>query len=161
MIVVVDYGVNNLASVVRALRAGGHAAELTSDPDQVLQAERVLLPGVGNFGVASRTLASTGLGEAVREVATAGRPVAHPTATMSPAVEQAVLGNSGPVSSSLLLARRAGRPGHGPIPLGVLAVAAAAVVGVAGGWRWPQVGPVRRRQPTLVRVRAPPLPQPS
>jgi glutamine amidotransferase len=75
VIVVVDYGVNNLASVVRALRAGGHAAELTSDPDQVRQAERVLLPGVGNFGVASRTLASTGLGEAVREVATAGRPV--------------------------------------------------------------------------------------
>lgn len=75
MIVVVDYGVNNLPSVVRALRAGGHTAELASDPDQVRRAERVLLPGVGNFGVASRTLASTGLGEAVREVAAAGRPV--------------------------------------------------------------------------------------
>ncbi|HEU4680621.1 MAG TPA: imidazole glycerol phosphate synthase subunit HisH [Gemmatimonadales bacterium] len=75
MIVVVDYGVNNLASVVRALRAGGHPAELASDPDQVRRAERVLMPGVGNFGAASRTLASTGLGEAVREVATAGRPV--------------------------------------------------------------------------------------
>lgn len=75
MIVVVDYGVNNLASVVRALRAGGHQAELTSDPDRVRQAERVLVPGVGNFGAASRTLASTGLGDAVREVAAAGRPV--------------------------------------------------------------------------------------
>ncbi len=75
MIAVVDYGVNNLASVVRALRAGGHQADLTSDPDQVRRAERVLLPGVGNFGQASRTLASTGLGEAVREVAGAGRPV--------------------------------------------------------------------------------------
>jgi imidazole glycerol-phosphate synthase subunit HisH len=75
VIVVVDYGVNNLPSVVRALRAGGHTAELASDPDQVRRAERVLLPGVGNFGVASRTLASTGLGEAVREVAAAGRPV--------------------------------------------------------------------------------------
>jgi len=75
VIVVVDYGVNNLASVVRALKAGGHSAELTSDPDQVRQAERVLVPGVGNFGAASRTLASTGLGDAVREVATAGRPV--------------------------------------------------------------------------------------
>ena len=75
MIAVVDYGVNNLASVVRALRAGGHQAELTSDPDQVRAAERVLVPGVGNFGQASRTLTSTGLGEAVREVAGAGRPV--------------------------------------------------------------------------------------
>ena len=75
MIAVVDYGVNNLASVVRALGAARHKAQLTSDPDQVRNAERVLVPGVGNFGQGSRTLASTGLGEAVREVALAGRPV--------------------------------------------------------------------------------------
>ena len=75
MIAVVDYGVNNLASVVRALGAGGHAAELTSNPEQVRRADHVLVPGVGNFGQGSRTLATTGLGEAVREVAAAGRPV--------------------------------------------------------------------------------------
>jgi imidazole glycerol-phosphate synthase subunit HisH len=75
VIAVVDYGVNNLASVVRAVRAGGHPAELVTDPDQIRRVDRVLLPGVGNFGRASRTLASTGLGEAVREVANAGRPV--------------------------------------------------------------------------------------
>jgi imidazole glycerol-phosphate synthase subunit HisH len=75
MIAVVDYGVNNLASVVRALSAGGHAGSLTSDPEQVRRADRVLVPGVGNFGQASRTLASTGLADAVREVAEAGRPV--------------------------------------------------------------------------------------
>ncbi|MGZ8391815.1 MAG: imidazole glycerol phosphate synthase subunit HisH [Gemmatimonadales bacterium] len=75
MIAVVDYGVNNLASVVRALGAGGHEASLTSDPDEVRRADRVLVPGVGHFGQASRTLATTGLGEAVRDVAGAGRPV--------------------------------------------------------------------------------------
>jgi imidazole glycerol-phosphate synthase subunit HisH len=75
VIAVVDYGVNNLASVVRALGAGGHTADLTNDPDQVRRADRVLVPGVGNFGQGSRALASTGLGEAVREVANAGRPV--------------------------------------------------------------------------------------
>jgi glutamine amidotransferase len=75
VIAVVDYGVNNLASVVRALDAGGHAASLTSDPERVQRAERVLVPGVGNFGQASRTLVSTGLADAVREVARAGRPV--------------------------------------------------------------------------------------
>lgn len=75
MIAVVDYGVNNLASVVRALRAGGHAASLTSEPEEVRVAERVLVPGVGNFGQGSRNLASSGLGDAVREVAHAGRPV--------------------------------------------------------------------------------------
>ena len=39
------------------------------------RADRVLVPGVGNFGQGSRTLSSTGLGAAVREVAGAGRPV--------------------------------------------------------------------------------------
>jgi glutamine amidotransferase len=75
MIAVVDYGVNNLKSVVRALAAGGHAATLTTDPDVVRSADRVLLPGVGHFGQASRTLERSGLGDAVRGVATAGRPV--------------------------------------------------------------------------------------
>ena len=75
MIAVVDYGVNNLKSVVRALAAGGHEAVLTTEPEAVRRAERVLLPGVGNFGQASRNLERTGLGGAVREAAAAGRPV--------------------------------------------------------------------------------------
>lgn len=75
MIAVVDYGVNNLKSVVRALAAGGHEATLTTDPDQVRRADRILVPGVGNFGQGSRTLASSGLGPAVRDAARAGRPV--------------------------------------------------------------------------------------
>jgi glutamine amidotransferase len=75
MIVVVDYGVNNLKSVVRALAAGGHTATLTTDPDEVRRADHVLLPGVGHFGQASRTLEATGLGAAVREAAGSGRAV--------------------------------------------------------------------------------------
>ncbi len=75
MIAVVDYGVNNVKSVVRALLAGGHAAELTAEPDVVRRADRVLLPGVGNFGQGTANLARSGLGDAVREAAAAGRPV--------------------------------------------------------------------------------------
>lgn len=75
MIAVVDYGVNNLKSVVRALAAGGHTATLSADPDAVRRAERVLMPGVGNFGQAVPNLARSGLGAAVQEVARAGRPV--------------------------------------------------------------------------------------
>ena len=73
MIVVVDYGVNNLKSVVRALAAGGHTASLTTDPDAVRRADHVLMPGVGHFGQASRTLETTGLGAAVREAAARGQ----------------------------------------------------------------------------------------
>jgi glutamine amidotransferase len=75
VIAVVDYGVNNLKSVVRALEVGGHAARLTADPDVVRAADRVLVPGVGNFGQGSRNLSGSGLGEALRETACAGRPV--------------------------------------------------------------------------------------
>jgi glutamine amidotransferase len=75
VIAVVDYGVNNLRSVVRALEAGGHRATLTTDPDAVRTADRVLVPGVGHFGQGTRNLADTGLGDAVREAARSGRPV--------------------------------------------------------------------------------------
>jgi imidazole glycerol-phosphate synthase subunit HisH len=75
VIAVVDYGVNNVKSVVRALLAGGHAAELTAEPEVVRRADRVLLPGVGNFGQGTSNLRRSGLGEAVQGAAAAGRPV--------------------------------------------------------------------------------------
>lgn len=75
MIVVVDYGVNNLKSVVRALTAGGHVATLSSDPAAVRSADRLVIPGVGNFGEGSRSLERSGLGEAIRHVASSGKPL--------------------------------------------------------------------------------------
>ena len=75
MIVVVDYGVNNLASVVRALGATGHEVTLSPDPEVVGRASRVVMPGVGHFKQAAENLGRSGLGDAVREVSASGRPV--------------------------------------------------------------------------------------
>lgn len=75
MIVVVDYGVNNLASVVRAIRASGHEVTLSADPAVVSRESRVVMPGVGHFARAAENLKSSGLGDAVREAAALGRPV--------------------------------------------------------------------------------------
>jgi imidazole glycerol-phosphate synthase subunit HisH len=75
VITVVDYGVNNVRSVVRAIEAGGTRATLSSDPTEVRRAERVLLPGVGHFGRALENLEQSGLKDAVREVAAGGHPV--------------------------------------------------------------------------------------
>jgi glutamine amidotransferase len=75
VIVVVDYGVNNLRSVIRALEAGGHPATLSADPALVRRADRILMPGVGHFAQASSNLRRTGLGRAVQEVAAQGHPV--------------------------------------------------------------------------------------
>lgn len=48
-VVVLDYGSGNVRSAVRALEHVGAAVELTSDPDAVLAADGLLVPGVGNF----------------------------------------------------------------------------------------------------------------
>jgi glutamine amidotransferase len=74
VIVVVDYGVNNLRSVVRAFEASGHTASLATDPDLVRRGTRVVLPGVGNFSRATH-LAASGLADALRDVAASGRPL--------------------------------------------------------------------------------------
>ena len=70
-----DYGVGNLRSVERALRASGAEAIVSDDPDQIARCTGVVLPGVGAFGVAARALHDRGLGEAIRHVALSGGPV--------------------------------------------------------------------------------------
>src|SRR5437660_6556475 len=76
MIALADYGASNTRSVLRALlAAGAEAPTLTDDPATLRRAERVVLPGVGNFAAAKRRLDETGLGEAITDVAKSGRPV--------------------------------------------------------------------------------------
>jgi glutamine amidotransferase len=75
MIAVVDSGSGNLRSVKRALeRAGGHAVTVTSDPDEVRRAGRVVVPGQGAFKDGMAGLTSRHLDEAVREGIAAGKP---------------------------------------------------------------------------------------
>ena len=53
----IDFGAGNLHSVENALRAAGAGRIIvTSDPDDVLRAERVVLPGVGAFGSCASAL---------------------------------------------------------------------------------------------------------
>jgi glutamine amidotransferase len=61
MIALVDYGIGNLRSVEKALAAVGAQVSLTADPDVILQAEKVVLPGVGAFGDGMEGLAAQGL----------------------------------------------------------------------------------------------------
>jgi imidazole glycerol-phosphate synthase subunit HisH len=74
MIVIIDYGMGNLRSVQKAIEAVGSSAEVTSDPDRVRQASKVVLPGVGAFAEAMVELRRTGLGEAFCEVVRQGKP---------------------------------------------------------------------------------------
>lgn len=74
MIAVIDYGAGNLHSVVNALDYLGAESVVTSDRDTILSADRVILPGVGAFGDAMRSMDEKGLTEAVKEAADGSRP---------------------------------------------------------------------------------------
>ena len=74
MIAIIDYGMGNLRSVEKAFQAVGHHAFITSDPDEVAKAERVVLPGVGAFGAAMENLRASGLNEAVIQAVDSGKP---------------------------------------------------------------------------------------
>lgn len=61
MIVVVDYGVGNLSSVLNMLRKAGATAQISSDPAQILNADKLLLPGVGHYDYGMKMLNQSGL----------------------------------------------------------------------------------------------------
>jgi glutamine amidotransferase len=75
MIALVDYGIGNLRSVEKALASVGADVQLTSDPQVILSARQVVLPGVGAFGDGMVGLRQRGLEPAIREVASLGKPL--------------------------------------------------------------------------------------
>lgn len=68
MIAIIDYGMGNLASVKKAFDYIGCEAKITSDPDVVLSADGVILPGVGAVSFAMEALKAKGLDVAVKKV---------------------------------------------------------------------------------------------
>lgn len=73
-VVVVDYGAGNLHSVARALTHEGADLLITSSPDEVRSADRLVLPGVGAFADAMRQLEARGLVDAVKRFFETERP---------------------------------------------------------------------------------------
>ncbi len=75
MIAIVDYGAGNLRSIQRAIEAAGAQTTITSDPDIVNRADRVVLPGVGNAAAAMSRLRTSGLADAVTSTVGEGKPL--------------------------------------------------------------------------------------
>lgn len=73
-IAIIDYGMGNLKSVKKAFIALDLAAEITNDPEVILKADKVVLPGVGAFRDAIVTLRETGMSDAIGEVVKKGTP---------------------------------------------------------------------------------------
>ena len=72
--VIVDYDAGNLRSVQRALAEVGVEARLSSDPADIVNAQRIVFPGVGAAGSAMRTLRRLGLDDALKHAIAAGTP---------------------------------------------------------------------------------------
>jgi glutamine amidotransferase len=74
MIAIIDYGMGNLRSVQKAFEKIGTEAVVTADPQVVLQADKVVLPGVGAFRDCMRNLEQAGFVEPILKVIAEGRP---------------------------------------------------------------------------------------
>ena len=74
MIAIVDYDAGNIKSVEKALHFLGREALVTGDSEEILRADKVILPGVGAFGDAMDTIRGRGLDKVLRKVAENGTP---------------------------------------------------------------------------------------
>jgi len=74
MITLLDYGAGNVRSVRNAIRKLGYSVKDVSAPDDILQAEKLIFPGVGSFGSAIQRLAAYGYLEPLIRYIRDGRP---------------------------------------------------------------------------------------
>lgn len=68
MVAIIDYDAGNIKSVQKALVKLGQEARITSDAEEILAADKVVLPGVGAFGDAMQNLRARGLDKVIRRV---------------------------------------------------------------------------------------------
>lgn len=74
MIAIIDYGAGNIQSVYKALKFIGADCEVTSDKDEILNADGAILPGVGSFGDAMDTMTKRGIKDTIIEYTKSGKP---------------------------------------------------------------------------------------
>ena len=75
MITIINYGVGNLFSLVSSFDYIGEKAKVSSDADEILRADKLILPGVGAFSDAIGKLRDSGLDKILLEKAKGGTPV--------------------------------------------------------------------------------------
>jgi glutamine amidotransferase len=75
LIAIIDYGMGNLHSVSKAVERLGYDYTVTSDKQEILRADKAILPGVGAFGDAMGYLQESGLRETTLAFAESGKPM--------------------------------------------------------------------------------------
>ena len=75
MVGIIDYGVGNLFSLQSSFKAIGEEAFVSGNVEELVKADRLVLPGVGAFEDAAKKLRASGLDTFVRQQAAAGKPL--------------------------------------------------------------------------------------
>jgi glutamine amidotransferase len=75
MITIIDYGMGNIGSIVNMLKKLGIKSQATNLPMELLEAEKLILPGVGAFDNAMEKLNSLGFSDVIRKKAEDGTPI--------------------------------------------------------------------------------------
>lgn len=75
MTAIIDYGAGNLHSVKNALDFIGAPSVITGDAERILNADRIILPGVGAFGSAMQALTDSGLVPVIKQAVKNGTPI--------------------------------------------------------------------------------------
>jgi imidazole glycerol-phosphate synthase subunit HisH len=75
MISIIDYGAGNLRSVINAVTKLGYQAAITSRPEEILQAQAVIFPGVGAAGDTMSSLYKLGLTQVIQQLVAENRPL--------------------------------------------------------------------------------------
>ncbi len=75
MIVIIDYGVGNLFSLVSSFKAIGEDVIISKDAEVIEKADKLILPGVGAFSDASKKLKESGLEDVIKKCAKSGKPL--------------------------------------------------------------------------------------
>lgn len=74
-VVIINYGLSNLLSVQRAFEHCGTEVLVSGDPEDILAADKIVLPGVGAFKDGMHGLIQLGLDKAIQEKAKSGTPI--------------------------------------------------------------------------------------
>lgn len=75
MTAIIDYGVGNLFSLKSSFAFIGEEAVVTNDPEVIMSADRIVLPGVGAFGDAAKKLFDSGMADVLKKAAAQSKPI--------------------------------------------------------------------------------------
>jgi len=111
VIAVIDYQAGNLTSVARALGHLGFQSHVTREAEQIVQADRVIVPGVGSAGRAMLDLKQRGIDKALYEVYESGKPL------LGICLGSQIIFQQSEENNTVCLGLLSGRAKHFPIPL--------------------------------------------